>query len=383
MMRLGFFLTGKGLRSRKLMLLAVAGFVLAAATGQAHAEDALIVEGGLTAIYQAASDDRARPEASASGDLEISQTFGSWILGTHLEGSTTPRVNGVNALVPGANNDSGSALNSRDHGRLQVSELYAGYEIEAFSATFGLLDAKGFLDGSHVANDEAGQFLNHSLVNNPSIEFPDYMLAGVVSLAGEGWRPSVTLLGGGSNGLADNPSHSYTELAQLGASGKGVFAAAELGWDVAALGKEGAVRTGVWTNTADHTRLDATASGKANAGLYGVVDGTVASFAWNMRAGVADKTVSPVAWFVGAAVEHPVAEKLTAGLGLTHMAASDDLGAGFGDSTQAEAYLRYDVIDHLHLTPGIQYVTNPGFDDTGSLVDDHVWVFGLRLGYDL
>lgn len=381
-MRLGWCVLGAGLRSPKVMMLALAGSIPVLA-GPAYAGDELSIEGGLTGVYQAASDDRARPEASLSGDLEISQSFGNWVLGTHLEGSTTPRINGVNSLVPGVNNDSGSALNSRGHGRLQVSELIVGYEVDAFSATLGLLDAKGFLDSSHVANDEAGQFLNHSLVNNPSIEFPDYMLAGVVTLAGEGWRPSVTLLGGGSNGLADNPSHSYTELAQLGVSGKGVFVAAELGWDVGALGKEGALRTGFWTNTADHTRLDATASGKANSGIYGVLDGTVASFAWNIRGGVADKTVSPVAWFVGTAVEHPVGEKLTAGLGVTHMAASDDLGAGFGDSNQAEAYLRYDVVEHVHLTPGIQYVTNPGFDDTGSVIDDRVWVFGIRLGYDL
>ena len=353
------------------------------ASSPAFAGDELTIEGGLTGVYQAASDDRARPEASLSGDLEISQSLGNWVLGTHLEGSTTPRFNGVGSLVPGANNDSGSALNSRDHGRLQVSELYVGYSVDDFSATFGLLDAKGFLDGSHVANDEAGQFLNHSLVNNPSIEFPDYMLAGVVTLAGEGWRPAVTLLGGGSNGLADNPSRSYTELAQLGAAGKGVFAAAELGWDIEALGKDGALRAGIWTNTADHTRLDGTESGQANTGVYGVVDGTVASFAWNIRAGVADDTVSPVAWFAGAAVEHPVAEKLTAGLGVTHMAASDDLGVGFDDSDEAEAYLRYDVVEHVHVTPGIQYVTNPGLDDTGGVIDDHVWVFGVRLGYDL
>lgn len=361
---------------------AMAGLTMGWA-GQAQADDELTFEGGLTGIYQAASDDRVDPEASLSGDLFIRQSFGSWAINGHLEGSTTPRVNGVNALIPGANADSGSSVNSRDKGRVQLSELYLEYGIEGFSAVAGLIDASGFLDSSHVANDEAGQFINGSLVNNPSIEFPDYTLGGVMSFEGAGLRPSVTLLVGGSSGLGDNPSRSYTELAQLGTSGKGVFAAAEFGWNVDELGEDGAIRLGVWTNTADHTRLDATATDESNQGIYGVVDGTVSGFAWNLRAGAADADVSPVAWFAGAAVEHALMTDLTGGLGVTHTAASDDLGVGFSDSTQGELYLRYNVSENVHVTPSVQYVTNPGFDDTDTVVDDSVWVFGIRLGYDL
>lgn len=368
---------------RKAAGLSAAVLVIGAGlAGPAMADDTLTFEGGLTGIYQAASDDRVDSEASLSGDFFVRQTFGNWSINGHLEGSTTPRVNGVNALIPGANADSGSAVNSRDKGRVQLSELFLEYGAEGFTAAVGLIDATGFLDGSHVANDEAGQFINGSLVNNPSIEFPDYTLGGVMSFDGAGLRPSVTVLVGGSSGLADNPSRSYTELAQLGTSGKGVFAAAEFGWSVDELGEDGAIRLGVWTNTADHTRLDATSTDESNQGVYGIVDGTASGFAWNLRAGVADASVSPVAWFAGAAVEHELMTDLTGGLGVTHTAASDDLGVGFSDSTQGEVYLRYNVSENVHVTPSVQYVTNPGFDDTDTVVDDSVWVFGIRLGYD-
>ena len=194
--------------------------------------------------------------------------------------------------------------------------------------------------------------------------------------------PGVTAFLGASNGLADNPDADYEALFDVGDTGKGVFGALELQWDVEGLGDAGAVRLGVWTNTADFARLNGSAGTKNNYGVYGVVDGSVDGLGWSIRAGMADKRVSPAAWFVGGAVERPLGP-VTLGLGLTHMAASGDLGAGFSDETNAELYARYDAVENLHITPLVQWTNNPGFDDTGMAVDESVVIFGLRVGVDI
>ena len=366
-------------------MIAIAGMAVAclfAAAGGAHAEDGFSYEGNLTGTYLAASDDRAQPEPSLSGDLFGTYAFGDFAIIGHLEGSTTPRANGVSSLVPNANGDIGSALDKNGHGRVQLSEFYLQFGNEDVTAAAGLIDATAWLDASAVANDEASQFLNATLVNNPTIEFPDYTLGGVVTLAGHDAFPGITAFVGSSHGLADNPDADYDDLFDVGDNGKGIFGALELQWDVDALGNNGAVRLGAWTNTADHARLDGSAGTKDNYGVYGVVDGGVEGLNWSIRGGIADKSVSAAAWFVGGAVEHPMGA-VTLGLGLTHTAASDDLGPGFDDETDAELYARYDVVEHLHVTPLVQWTNNPGFDDTETAVDKSLVIFGVRVGLDI
>jgi len=45
--------------------------------------------------------------------------------------------------------------------------------------------------------------------------------------------------------------------------------------------------------------------------------------------------------------------------------------------------VKYDVVDHVALTPSIQWVRNPGFDNTGTVVDEDAWVFGLRVALEM
>ena len=161
-----------------------------------------------------------------------------------------------------------------------------------------------------------------------------------------------------------------------------MFAAAELGWSVPALGQDGALRAGAWTNTADHSSLNGASPTERNAGLYGVADGRIAETGWNLRAGLADQDVSAAAWFVGGALEHPFGP-VTAGLGLTHTGVSDKAGAGTGNMTQAELYVKYDFSEQVHLTPSLEWVRNPGFDSTASIVDRSAWIVGLRIGLDV
>jgi carbohydrate-selective porin OprB len=98
---------------------------------------------------------------------------------------------------------------------------------------------------------------------------------------------------------------------------------------------------------------------------------------------MADKDVSPADWFVGGALQRQLSEQFLAGVGLTQTGVSDDLGAGFSDSTEAEVYVKYDVTSNFNLTPSVQWVRNPGFDDTETVVDQDNWIFGLRVGLSM
>ena len=196
------------MNARTLILLAGMACVTAA--------PALELETGLTLIGQAADGDA---EASASADLFFSGTAGAtrWLL--HLEAGSTPASDAVSAHYPQANGDLGSALNADDAGRVQLSELLLERLLSGgWTLVGGLIDASGFVDRSRVANDEARQFLGASFVNNPSINFPDYApgLALDRPLA-DGRDTGLSLVLASSNGLADNPSHSYGELLRGGA----------------------------------------------------------------------------------------------------------------------------------------------------------------------
>lgn len=365
------------------------GTCLAAASARAdetgeRAEAEPEISASVIGTYQSPSDSRVRDEASLRPEvwvvLPVAGIGGE--LHAHFEATTSPRVDGVSTYLGDANANVGAATNGAGHGRVQISELYYEFDAGGLEVSAGLLDTTAFLDASAFAGDEHTQFMNATLVHNATIEFPDYTLGVAVGTESDGYVPGVTVVVGGSNGLGDNPSHSYPDLFDVRSSGKGLFSGAELGWALPALGDDGGVRAGVWANTADHAYLDGRSGTPNNKGVYGVLEGTALDLGWSLRAGLADKDVSEADWFLGGALQRRFGERVTAGLGLTETGVSDDLGAG-SDSTQAELYVKYDVIPHVNLTPSLQWIRNPGFDDTETVVDKDNWIFGFRIGLDV
>jgi len=348
-------------------------------------EEEPLISASLIGTVQTASDSRVEDEAALRPEIFVTLPVDalSGELHVHIEGTTTPRTNGVTSFLGNSNTNVGTATDGSGHGRLQISELFYEYEGSGFALNLGLLDTTAFLDTSAFANDERTQFMNWSLVHNTTIEFPDYTLGAALVTDGDGAVPGVTVVVAASSGLGDNASHSYPDLFDVRSTGKGVFAGAELGWALASLGDEGAARIGVWTNTADHTYLNGATGTTTNKGVYGVLEGTALGTGWNLRAGKADGDVSAADWFVGAALQRQLSDKLTSGVGLTLTGVSDKLGAGFSDTTEAEVYVKYDVIDHVALTPSVQWVRNPGFDNTGTVVDEDAWVFGVRVALEM
>lgn len=336
------------------------------------------IEGGITITTQHADDSRIDDEAFASIDLvaTVAAGAGEWVI--YVEGNTSPQNDAVSTLIGEANADAGSALDRDDNGRLQISELH--YSIPAFAGdlTVGLIDSTGFLDTNNVANDETTQFLGSTLVNNPTIEFPDYTLGAAYHRYNKEQAFAYTVFVGSSHGLGDNTNKSYSQLVEVDETGKGVFAAAELFFDWNNLG----IRTGVWLNSADHANLDGSGDGKENnSGLYAGIDGKYGQAKWNIRLGIADDDVSTIESFASFAFEHPFIGH-TVGAGITHSSLSDKATtAGMDDTLQAEAYLRYEFANNLQFTPSVQWIENSDFDSSNTSYDDGLLLVSLRLNY--
>ena len=332
------------------------------------------VEAGTTVVAQGASDSDVDAELTASFDLLTQIPAGPGKIVVYAEGNTTPPSGGVSSLLGEANGDAGSGLDRDDNGRLQISEVHYIQSLNSHGElAIGLLDTTGSLDTNDVANDETSQFLAGPLVNNPSIEFPDYTLGGIYHhMISENLGVNLALTS--SNGLGDNPKRSYSQLFDVSDDGKGIFAAIEAGWTVS----DYTLRAGTWLNSADHDKLDGTSDSEDNYGVYANIDGGIGNGNWNIRLGAANEEVSQTARFASFAIEYPLGLP-TVGLGIAHSWLSDDDNTpDLDDSTLVEIYARFEVIDQLSVTPSVQWLENSGFDASEAVYDDSLVVYGLR-----
>ena len=318
-------------------------------------------EGGLALTYQHARDTRVKDSGQASLDvvLDMQALGGDWTL--YLEGATTPPGQGASRVLAEANADAGTALDAHGRGRVQVSELYYSRTVGGGWFSAGVLDATSYLDASAVANNETTQFIGRTLVNNPTIEFPDYS-PGLVYHREPGRRvPGLSLMASASAGLGDNPRATYAELFDIDDDRKGMFAAAEFYWQ----GAESTVRLGAWTHTGDHARLDGEGVVDRNLGAYLSVDRNLGRGGVNLRLGAADPTVSRAARFVSLAYARPVG-RVTVGAGVARTEVSAvGRAPGQEDVTQAELYARFPPTGGLSMSPSVQWLHNSGFDGSG------------------
>ena len=257
-------------------------------------------EGGVTATFQYADDDRVDPEFTASADLfaTIARSRGEWFF--YIEGSTAPDRNGVSSLYPTANADAGSVLNRDGDGGLQISEAnYTFFLDNQSSLMVGLIDPSAWLDRSRITNDENTHFLNGSFVNNATIEFPDYTLGGVMRWQQADRRPELTFVIASSDGIGDLPDRSYQDLLKLTAEERGAFVGFGAGW----LREATSFRLGAWLRTDDHTVSGQPGESDRNYGAYSVLGWRRGSHAVNLRVGVANRDVSVATFFAAAAYQ--------------------------------------------------------------------------------
>ena len=335
------------------------------------------VAGGVTATYQSSDDNGIENEFTISADLVLTWQLGGGEIYTYFEGNSTPKTNGISSNIPEANADAGSALDEDRKGRIQISELGYRYAFdEQQTLTTGLLDVSGFFDQSRIASDENSQFLGVSFVQNPTIEFPDYTI-GVVyenALSSETVvRAAIT----SSNGIADNPNLSYSQLVEVNSDDKGVFSIVSITRKM----DKWLFRAGAWVNTASHQTHDGIDTNENNYGSYLLSGYQSGHHGINFRYGISNGEVSSAEEFAGISYQFKYAPWVF-GAGIAKIFLSDHVLEPLkSDTTQSESYLRYKMNENMFVTFDIQRLQDSNFNELAGIIDSQQTLYGLRLTY--
>lgn len=332
------------------------------------------VTGIVIGTYQAASrsgvngaEVKGEGNAQALFEVDLALGPGSWHI--EIRGGTTPAANGVTTTFTEANATVGETLDQQGDGRIAVTQLFYSSGLWGGTLGAGLIDPTAFLDANAVANSEYSQFLGSSFVNNPSIDFPSFVLA--ATYGGQvARRLGYRLFVSSSSGLQDESDPTYPNVFSPGEDGKGVFAAVELAWQGA--GWQGHI--GSWGNTGDHPQLDNPSQNDASYGVYANIEGRLGAGQWHVRLGVARDKVSPAANFVGAAVSYPIG-RVFLGLGVSRSGVSSHQPHPRASIVQVELYTRLHLIKGFDISPDMQYLSHSNFNPDNG----HVWIGGLRV----
>lgn len=330
--------------------------------------------GNIVVTHQTTNESHIQDETASSADLVVQRQNGSGSWLAHIEASSTPRSNGVSAILPEANADVGSALDEDSDGRIQLSELYYTHSFNGDQTlSAGYLDVSGFFEQSRIASDETTQFLGAFFTGNPTIEFPDYTL-GLVYETGLANDVVLRTALASSNGLADNPERSYSQLLSVD-DDEGVFAITSASWEA----KRWLLRAGAWLHTADHQTLDMTDNGQDNYGAYMLAGYTQGRHSANIRLGVANPDVSQAVAFasVGYRYEHG---PYTAGAGIGRaVLSSQEPSTALDDTDQYELILRYTLRQGLFLSGHVERIRNSNFGALPENRNQNATVYGARL----
>ena len=368
------------------------------------ADEGVVVALGITHIYQqnvhgGISTSRRRGRHSGSYDLEfeldLERLLGieSAILFASVEGDWNRGIDepSVGSLF-GVNAD---AYMDR---AADVTQLYYEQELMDGRLRFrlGKLDITGgfechncpvAFDGNAFANDETSQFLNGSLVNNPSIPFPDYGIGAVVHCEP---LDRFYVSAGVADAQADRREtglntafHDEDYFVTFFETGVTPEIASPNG------PLQGAYRVGLWYDPQPKDYLNGEAKRKRDdVGLYASFDQVMwketdqeddaqglGAFA---RWGAADSDVNEIKAFWSAGLQYkgliPTRDDDVAALALGQGRLSRKAGFDENHETALELYYNARLTPWLNITPGLQYIANPG----GAAKSDAV-VASLRL----
>lgn len=256
------------------------------------------------------------------------------------------------------------------------------------TAGFTCRELPGSFDGNSFAADEATQFLNAALVHNPTIPFPE---------PGAGLMLHLEPLPGWYVSAAAADADSDVRNKDINSAFRGsthVFYAIESGvmpsWDTARGPLAGAYRAGLWYNPQPKDRLNGDGVKRDDRGVYLSLDqllwreskDSAKGLSVFARAGLADSELHEVDrfWSVGAQYTGliPTRDDDVTGLGYAQGRFSRDAGLSGDAESVVELYHAVRVAPWCHVTPNVQYVSNPGGQPG---VSDAVCL-GLRLSID-
>lgn len=357
---------------------------------------------GVTNIYQqnvhgGISTHRRAGRFSGSYDLELSADFEKLFgieggsLYVHTEGKWS-KSGGIDA--PSVGSVFGVNGDGADRRSMDVTELWyeQAFADETLRMRFGKMDITGgfehhgcpvAFDCSIYANDEVTQFLNGALINNPTIPFPDYGLGVAVHY-------SPTKLWYASAAIADAQADvRETGLNTTFGDEDYFFCIFETGITPKLESEkgplQGAYRIGLWYDPQPKANTDYADAGKSyrdDVGFYLSCGQMLAKenadpqdkqgLGTFFRYGFADSRKNDIANFFSFGFQYQ---------GLIEGRDDDVLGAGFARGifsdkasttytddyeSVVELYYNARVTPWLNVSPNIQYVANPGGNETGS-----------------
>jgi len=365
--------------------------------GRSLADRGIVTELGVTSIYQqnvhgGMSTHRRTGRNSGSYDLELSADLQRLLgiegaaLFVHTEGrwSKSGGIDGPSiGSAFGVNGDAGPRRTA------DVTELW--YEQSMLDGMFllrvGKMDLTGgfecsgcpvAFDTSAFANDETSQFLNSALVNNPTIPFPVYAL-GAASYYNplEWWYVSAGAVDAQNDAREIGFSTAFHEEDYFFY----IFETGVIPVLRSANGAlQGAYRVGLWNDPQPKGHSDATEYYRDDVGFYLSCDQMLTKenagpedsqgLGTFFRYGYADGKRNDIThfWSVGFQC-----------LGLLDGRNEDVLGVGFAEGVFSDAasttytedyesvlefYYGVQVTPYLNISPSIQYVTNPGGNET-------------------
>ncbi|MEA3404757.1 MAG: hypothetical protein U9R28_03340 [Pseudomonadota bacterium] len=344
------------------------------------AEDRLSYKGGFNLIHQHSSEQQLETDTSLSADLAVfykSENDGVWHL--HIEASSTPNQNGVAAILQDSNADSGSSLNDRDHGRVQISELnYTHSLTENTQLSAGLVDATGYLDTAEIMNDENHHFISSSLVNNAVIDFPDYVIGAALQHQIND-QLSTRLFISSTHGIADNNSRNYSSLFEVNDDEKGLFTAIEMSYKT----ETHYLNTGGWLHSGQHQALNnPNQTDLSNYGLYLGAGLKKQKHQYEMRFGLANPEVSAACQFLSLAYLYST-NSWDLGLGYSTTRLSEELQGDYPKKNEtAELFLHKHLNKHWFITPSVQWFNDPLYESDSIELDSPILTYNIRLSFE-
>lgn len=338
-------------------------------------------EASMNLIHQHSSESKIKSETTLSIDINLEyELTDKDLIVFHIEASSTPQKNGVSSMILDSNADSASAVDDSDNGRIQVSQLFYQTEFSNNKQfTIGLVDATSFSDSSLIANDEGQQFITPSLVNNPVIDFPDYVI-GLAYQADFAEHLSAVVFLSSTHGLADNQSRNYSNLFEVQKDEKGIFSATEIQYS----NPNWLINGGAWLHNGNHEALDDTTKvDLSNYGIYTNINRILGNHTLGLRTGLANPKVSVASEFISLAYQYS-SNNSVLGLGYSNLITSsfNQDNSLKNNQEMIELYTNYAINKNLSFTPAVQMYKNPQIDTTLiNNAPDELYNFSLRLFY--
>ncbi|MBI5327806.1 MAG: carbohydrate porin [Deltaproteobacteria bacterium] len=362
-----------------------------------HSIYGLKIGGGLTITAQGVDYRNNRSAGAISADIALESPVGKdgraiavldFQRGPGLQ-NLPALLTSPNGNTTGTNADIESFSNNTSH--LHITQFYYEHNVASnLVASIGQLDITGYFDANEFANNERTQFFANLFVNNPTIEFggsADFYSPGIRLTYGPFEAMDITA--GVFEGNGD-----YTDMFDK------PFYMAEINFKLMPADSEGNYRIYYWgrhgrdylTNTANPD--DTTLLNAGNSGVGLSIDQVITSGAgvW-LRAGVQSEKVAQFDRHISGGVNIN---------GKAFNRPNDVIGIGYGATFIGKDYKDYQKrssanfepgIEHymelyynmavsdaaqsagFHISPGIQYVTNPG----GNANASKLFIYGLRL----